>query len=52
MAGQLTVLPRLLAATIQKNEVVGEKKHQKSYLKQSADPSSIYQSESVSRIRP
>lgn len=52
MAGQLTVLPRLLAATIQKNEGVGEQKHQKMYLKQGADSSSIYQSESVFRIRP
>ena len=52
MAGQLTVLPRSLAATIQKNEGAGEQKHQKTYLKQGADSSSIYQSESVFRIRP
>lgn len=52
MAGQLTVLPRLLAATIQKNEGVGKQEHQKTYLKQGADCSSIYQSEVFLELDP
>lgn len=56
MAGQLTVLPSLLAATIQKNGGVGVQKHpKKPYFKKRVDSSPNYlpplQSESIFRIK-